>query len=125
MGTWGYMFFFNILIPIITIFVGWMVLKHPPKKINSIYGYRTTMSMKNMDTWRFAHEYCGNIWWKMGWLMLLISIIVQGPFFKSNEDTIEIVGSVICIIQCVILVISVIPVERALRRTFNKDGSRK
>ena len=39
--------------------------KYPPKEINGIIGYRTTMSRKNMDTWKFAHDYCGKLWLKL------------------------------------------------------------
>ena len=45
--------------------------KHCPKHINGMLGYRTTRSMKNMDTWKFAHDYCGKLWWKIGWVMIL------------------------------------------------------
>ncbi|MDO4554333.1 MAG: SdpI family protein, partial [Lachnospiraceae bacterium] len=27
--------------------------------MNGLKGYRTSRSMKNMDTWKFAHEYSG------------------------------------------------------------------
>ncbi|MCE2786834.1 MAG: SdpI family protein [Bacteroidota bacterium] len=33
-----------------------IILKYvPPKQINAFYGYRTGMSMKNADTWKFAN----------------------------------------------------------------------
>lgn len=31
----------------------------PPKKINGIYGYRTSKSMKNQTNWNFAQRYAG------------------------------------------------------------------
>ncbi|MCY6372198.1 SdpI family protein [Clostridium ganghwense] len=37
-------------------------MKKPPKEINSTFGYRTTMSSKNKDTWNFAHRYAGIVW---------------------------------------------------------------
>ncbi|MEE0057733.1 MAG: SdpI family protein [[Bacteroides] pectinophilus] len=43
-------------IPLLMIIAGRMMWKHCPKKINGIVGYRTKMSMINMDTWKFAHE---------------------------------------------------------------------
>ena len=36
-------------------------MKKAPKEINSVFGYRTSMSMKNKDTWEFAHKYCGKV----------------------------------------------------------------
>ena len=81
--------------------------------------------MKNMDTWKFAHEYCGKLWWKLGWIMLIPTIIAQLPFYHSNEDIVGTVGAIICSIQIVVLFMSIYPTEVALKRTFNDDGSMK
>ncbi len=29
-----------------------------PRQVNSMFGYRTARSMKNEDTWKFAHRHC-------------------------------------------------------------------
>lgn len=122
---WIFMFCFNLLIPLLMIIIGRVMFKHPPKKINGIYGYRTLMSMKNQDTWNFAHKMCGKLWWKIGWIIILPSVAVLLPFLSSDNDVIGTVGLILCIIQCLILILSILPVERALRKTFNSDGSRK
>ncbi len=46
-----------------------------PKEINSAFGYRTSMSMKNADTWQFAHHYFGKIWRTLGWILIIPSVI--------------------------------------------------
>lgn len=125
MGFCVFMFICNSLIPLLMIFFGRVMVKHPPKSINGIYGYRTSMSMKNMDTWNFAHEFCGKLWWKIGWIMLVLSMLIQIPLVHSGEKTIGIVGGVLCSVQCVVLILSIFPVERALKKNFNKDGTRK
>ena len=125
MWFWWFMFVCNLLIPIILIIAGRMMWKHCPQKINAVYGYRTRRSMKNMDTWKFAHDYCGKLWWKIGWLSLIPSVVIQVPFFNSNEDVIGIMGTIICILQLIILIASIFPTEAALKRNFNNDGTRK
>ena len=125
MWFWWFMFVCNLLIPVLMIVCGKMMWKHAPKNINGIIGYRTTRSMKNMDTWKFAHDYCGRLWWKIGWIMLIPSIIVQFPFFNSDDNMIGVVGGILCTIQCVILIISIFPTERALKRNFTDDGTRR
>lgn len=55
------LFICNLLIPVVVIVTGRIMWKHYPKNINGLVGYRTTRSMKNMDTWRFANEYCGRL----------------------------------------------------------------
>ena len=125
MWFWWFMFVCNLLTPVLMIVCGKMMWKHTPKNINGIIGYRTTRSMKNMDTWKFAHDYCGRLWWKIGWIMLIPSIIVQFPFFNSDDNMIGVVGVILCTIQCVILIISIFLTERALKRNFTDDGTRR
>jgi uncharacterized membrane protein len=122
MWFWWFMFICDLLIPLLMILCGRMMWKNPPKSINGIIGYRTSRSMKNMDTWKFAHDYCGRLWWKIGWVMLIPSIIIQLPFYNSSVDTIGMVCGILCAVQCVFLVGSIIPTEIALRRKFTDDG---
>jgi len=107
------------------IIVGRMTLKHCPKNINSLIGYRTTRSMKNMDTWKFAHEYCGKLWWKLGWLIMILTVLMYIPLYQSNDNIIGIAGVVLITIQCTVLIISIYPTEKALKEHFNDDGTRK
>ena len=62
MCFWWFMLICDMIIPIVMVIVGRMMWKHCPKYINGMLGYRTTRSMKNMDTWKFAHDDCGKLW---------------------------------------------------------------
>lgn len=125
MKSWLTVFILNMFLPALMIFIGWLMRKHPPKKINFIYGYRTAMSRKNQDTWDFAHATCGKIWWRFGWALLATTALVQIPFFGGNDDTLGKLTVTIYTVQCILLLISILPVERALKKNFNPDGSRK
>ena len=125
MYIWWFMFFCNLLVPVIQIVAGKMMWKSSPGKINKVYGYRTKRSMKNMDTWEFAHEHCGRVWWRVGWVTLIVSILAQLPFMHSSEDVSGVVAGVISTLQVCILVLSIFPTERALKKTFYDDGTRR
>ena len=56
MGFWIFMLITDLLIPVIMTVFGWYFIKQAPKNINYLFGYRTEMSMKNEDTWKFAHS---------------------------------------------------------------------
>ncbi len=122
MMYWWFIFWSDLLIPIMMIVIGRLMWKHPPKNINALIGYRTTRSMKNMDTWNFAHHYSGKLWWKIGWMILLPSLLVHIPFYKASEDVVGIVCVVLLSIQVIILIFSIFPVERALKKTFTDEG---
>ena len=75
MGFWIFMLVMILLIPITMIGFGKLFLKQAPGEINAVFGYRTTMSMKNKDTWEFAHNYCGKLWYRCGLFLLPLSVI--------------------------------------------------
>lgn len=125
MWFWIFMFICNLLIPLSMIVIGRIMYLHPPRRINGLYGYRTSMSMKNMETWTFANKAIGRIWFVAGWFLLIPGIAVQLLFYNSDDHIISITGGVICLIQCVVLISSVYPVEKALKKNFDKNGVRK
>ena len=125
MWLWWFWLICDLFIPLVMIVVGRMTWKHCPKNINSLIGYRTTRSMKNMDTWKFAHEYCGKLWWKLGWLIMILTALMHIPLYQSNDNMIGIAGLVLITIQCTVLIISIYPTEKALKEHFNDDGTRK
>lgn len=124
---WFYimMFICNLLMPTIMLICGFFMFKYPPKEINGIIGYRTTMSRKNKDTWKFAHDYCGRLWFKIGLVLLIPTIIFQIPFAYSSEDTIGYMTLFVEGIQLVTLLGSIVFVERALKKTFDENGVRR
>ena len=57
------------------------------------------------------------------WSMLLLSALIHIPFYHSDENTIGIAGGILVTIQCIILVASIYPTEKALKKHFNDDGT--
>lgn len=122
MGSWWFMFICDLSIPVLMILAGRMMWKHPPKEINGFLGYRTTRSMKNKETWRFAHDYCGRLWWKIGWVMLALSAAVHLPVYGRSEQVVGVLGGIVCTVQCIVLIASIFPTERALKKNFADKG---
>lgn len=125
MGLWIFMMIMNLLIPVTMVVFGLCFIKKAPKEINKHYGYRTAMSVKNKDTWQFAHNYCGEIWLKWGLLLLSASVVLMIITIKQNIETISNVSVVLCIVQLVVMMYSIVPTEKALKRTFDENGNRK
>ncbi len=123
------MFYFllvcNMLIPLTMLIGGWVMWKHPPREINMLYGYRTARSTRNMDTWHFANTYCGRLWWRWGWILALLSALAHLPFIHADEETLGVLCIAVMAVQLAVLFISIIFTERALKRTFREDGTRK
>ncbi len=124
MGFWIFMLIMCLIFPAIMILFGKIFLKTAPKEINYIFGYRTNMSMKNRDTWEFAHKFCGKIWYYVGLAMLPISVIPMLFVIGKGEDIIGTVGGIICMINVAVIITSIFPTEIALKKNFDKDGNR-
>ena len=127
MNFWIFMLAMNLLTPLTMIIYGRVFEKKPPKIARSkfAFGYRTVMSMKNEETWEYAHRFFGKLWFRSGIAVGLISIIVLFFFIGKDKDTIGFAGMIICYVQLVAMLFPVIPTELALRRRFDKYGNRK
>ncbi len=125
MGFWIFMLVMDLLIPASMIGFGRLFLKRAPKEVNSVFGYRTSMSMKNKDTWEFAHKYFGRLWYVWGWVLLPVSVIPMLFVIGESEDIVGTVGSIIGGIQMVPMIGPIFPTERALKRNFDKNGNRR
>ena len=114
-----------LIVPLTMIFFGFILKNNPPQEINKVYGYRTALSSKNLDTWIFANTLCGKLWVKIGTPVLVISVIIMIFCSKSSENVIGTVGIIIIIAQCLILVLTIPIVEKRLKQTFDEHGIKK
>ena len=111
------------VIPGIMVFFGGLMLDHPPKTINAVYGYRTTMSMINQDTWDYAQVACAKRWRRWGRVLALITLIVL--FFALRRPTFADVLGFYTAFETAFLLASVAATEMDLRRTFDEKGERR
>ena len=125
MWFWWFMLVCSLLTPITMIVVGRRMWKHTPTKINGIYGYRTTRSMQNSDTWQFANAYCGRLWWNTGWILMLPTMLALLPCVHSTPNHIGLLGVLVVTVQLVVLLLTLLPTERALKTHFDNNGNRK
>lgn len=125
MGIWFMMLGFNLLIPVIMLIAGKLFRTNAPKNINWIIGYRTAMSMKNEDTWVFAHKYAGSFYWKWGWVVLVFSIIFMLFILGQSVEIVSTAGCILMFLQLIPLIAVIPHTEKALHHTFDKDGKRK
>jgi uncharacterized membrane protein len=75
-------------------------MKFPPKKINGIYGYRTSRSMKSQENWDIAQRYSSQLMLKQGLVMLAIGVLL---FALPISDEVSAVISIALLIVSVIV----------------------
>jgi uncharacterized membrane protein len=92
----------------------------PPRTMDSRYGFRTKLSMRNMDTWREAHIYSSRLL-----LVASIAMLALGLVFAKRQHF-EIYHFAIVIGALVFFIVGIIYMtERRLRHKFDENGKRR
>lgn len=123
MGFWVFMLRMALLTPLLLLIFGWIFQKHPPRRVNGLYGYRTARSMKSQELWNFAQQLCGRLWWRLGWGLLLLSAAVMLLLRGWKTAAVGIGGAALLGVQILALLGSIVPVERALKRKECDPGA--
>ena len=121
---WIYMLMMALLLPAVLIGFGAYFKKKAPRSINIVYGYRTSRSMKNMDTWVYAHRRMGKYWSISGWIVLPLTVIAMMFCYGGSEGCVGFFGTGVVLVQLVFLIVPIFFVERDLKKTFDEDGLR-
>lgn len=91
----------NTLVGVIFILSGLILLKYPPKKINSFYGYRTRHSKSTQKKWDFAQRYSAKELITQGAILLIIGIV---GYILNIKELFEIGFGLVLILLSVILI---------------------
>ena len=86
----------------------------PPKKINSLYGYRSTSSMKSQERWTFAQEYSSKEMIKLGLLLFICGFLGLITNFNDSVNLALGLG-----LMFLILTVLIWRVEKAIKSKFN------
>jgi uncharacterized membrane protein len=92
--------------------------KFPPKKINSLYGYRTVKAMQNQQIWDFANGIFNKN------LLIYSGISLLGSVLLASFTSKELTWQPMLLVLLSVLV-SVIKTERGLSNNYTEKGKRK
>ena len=120
MATWYFMLILVLLMPLFMIGFGWMFMTNAPKDINTSFGYRTKRSMKNQDTWDFAHF--GKTWFVCGIVLIPASLVLMFLVMGREADVIRTTGFIILGLQLFLMLGAILPTETALKNNFDEFG---
>lgn len=110
-----FLFIASILVPFVQSLIGLRMWRNPPKKVNWVYGYRTSRSMKSPEAWDYANRRCGELWVRMGLVIGVVSALVATLFWHRLET----VSLWLCGFQLLFLFLTIPTVERDLERRFH------
>ena len=125
MGIWGIIMLVVLVMSATMIGFGLFFSLVGVKKINYVLGYRTPMSMKNLDTWKYGNIVAGRYMWITGAILLIGSLIALFIVMGSDTTTIRTVGITIIIVHAVMIIGTILFSEIALRKRFDHQGNLK
>ena len=118
MFFWLFMLVMDLLIPLAMIVFGRRFARKPPEKINEAFGYRTIRSMRSAESWDFAHRHFGRLWFLVGLVLLPLSVIPLLFVLHGDAGMVGIVGGLVCVCQCVPMLVPAFFTESALKKKF-------
>ena len=121
MGFWIFMLIMTLALPITMIVLGRKYMTNPPREISSTSGYRSARSMKNRESWEYAHRVCGKKWFICGMILLPLAVIAMLFFLGKPTETVGWAGGVIVLIETIPMIASCVLTEAALKREFEDD----
>jgi|SRR6218665_2089003 len=104
------------IIDFVIIIAGLIQLIFPPKKINSLYGYRTPRSMKNIEVWNFAQRLSSKLMISFGAILCLFGCI--SLILGLEDQFINTTGIVLMILLFLILLLYM---ELVIKKKFPQD----
>ena len=125
MALWIGIAFTVIIIPALMMIFGKYYIKRAPNNINNFVVYRTTRSMKNKETWKFAHNYMGKLWYKYGIVLFVISAALMLLTIGQDEDAVGGLAAIITMVQAFVMIVPGVLTEKALKENFDEEGNRK
>lgn len=84
--------------------------------------------MLSDETWRFANKLMGKLWLVLGAILLAVSAALYVGCInlcRSDNELTTILGCSILCVQTLLLILSIIPVEKALKKNFDEKGHKK
>lgn len=118
-------FLVSLVIPLI-IWAGGLILQtHPPKQVNRFWGYRTSRSMQNQETWDFAQRALSGIWKRLGAGMTAVTLILTVVMSQAGNTAFSIYAAGAIVLQLILIIISARAVEKELKKRFDDKGKRR
>lgn len=122
---WVYMLVVSLVIPAMMFVLGRKYIKAPPKNINASSGFRAGMSMKNPDTWAFAHAHFGRLLKNTAPVLAAAAVIAMLFLIGRDYGTIGGFSIAIVLVELAAYVCICVLTIKALKKNFDENGKRK
>lgn len=103
------------IVGVLFIALGVFLIKFPPKKINSLYGYRTSRSMQSHKAWHYSQRYSSKILAIIGIVFTVLG--VSSLYVPKLDDMVSAIISITVVLGGVFIMF--FKTERQLKKRFD------
>ena len=115
----------SIGIPLAMIILGILFIRAAFVGFTSFVSYSTRRSRRSKEEWAYANKSLGRALIIFGALLLPVYSIIMLALFSANESLVGLFGGIIILTSIIPVLISVLPIERRLKKKFDIFGHRK
>ncbi len=116
------MYLLMLAVPVCAVVLGFMCWRCPPKGPTWAYGYRSRRARASTESWLFAQNLAGQIWYFLGLVMLIGSFLVVRKLSMENIESAFATASILIVVQLVLVCLCQLPTEYLLLRRFDRFG---
>lgn len=122
MTVWRILSFLILLTPVLTLILGLICWRYPPKGPTWALGYRSRRARASREAWQFAQNVAGQIWLCLGLTLTAVFAIVCICLRNRGVETLCQAALICIIVEDLLVFASMVPTEVLLTRRFDRLG---
>ncbi len=115
----------TLILPALMEISGLIMMLHPPKTRNVLFGYRTKRSLLSQETWDFANYYGGTLYVYLGFYIIAVTLMTDIilKITGAGRSIAATAAIVLVLVQALSFIFPVFFVEAKLRSEFDAEGN--
>ena len=122
MTIWRILSFLILLTPVLTLILGLICWRYPPKGPTWALGYRSRRARASREAWQFAQNVAGQIWFCLGLALTVVFAIVCMSLRSRGVETLCRAALICIVVEDILVFASMVPTEVLLTRCFDRLG---
>lgn len=112
----------SMVVPVCATILGLICWRYPPKGPNWALGFRSRRARASDASWAFAQNLAGKIWFILGLVLLLVSLVVIGAQSNNSIEAAIKVFLILLFVQVLCLAAVAVAVDLVLMKRFDRFG---
>ncbi|MBQ5543102.1 MAG: SdpI family protein [Erysipelotrichales bacterium] len=118
MEFWWFILGVAVFVPAVMAGFGLKFFLKAPEEVGFPIGFNTKRSVRNEETWKYAHRTLGKIWTVLGGIMIPVTAAAMYTARGKDMDTVGSTGAVMIVISAALMACGYALTEYLLKKKF-------